>query len=532
MLQRMTGPSLTASIETPAADAALDMRGIGMRFGDQWVLRDVSFAVRRGSIHGVVGHNGAGKSTLMKIALGGYTPTEGTVTVGGDELTFSKPAEARRLGVGMVLQEHSLIGTLNGLDNIFLNAEPINRSHLLRRQEEAREARELCERLGISTSVLRRFAADMSPVEQQMVEIAKAMRLGRNVLILDEPTAPLSSTEISALFEVIRSAAATGVGIVLITHHLNEIFEVTDHVTCLRDGAVTLTTRTVDTNIDDVIEAMLGSRRTIERAASSTVELDATAPPTLSVRDLKVPGKLEGVSFDLRPGEILGVAGLVGSGRSTLLRTLFGDVRPSGGEMLLNGKAYRPQRPADAILERVYLIPEDRGVHGLVLTASIAGNVALPVLRRLTSGGLVRMARATRLTQDLGGRLGIRARGPQQVVGELSGGNQQKVVLAKALAVDAKVLLLDEPTYGIDIGAAADLIDQVRTMTDAGGAAIWVSSDLQELLKVADRVLLLADGTIRRAVHSADPDFNEAALLRAMQRGQYVGGSPEGGGGA
>jgi ribose transport system ATP-binding protein len=507
------------------ADAALDMRGIGMRFGDQWVLRDVSYTVGRGSVHGVVGHNGAGKSTLMKIALGSYTPIEGTVRVGGQELTFSQPAEARGLGVGMVLQEHSLIGTLNGLDNIFLNAEPVNRLHLVRRGEETREARELCERLGISTTVLRRRAVDMSPVEQQMMEIAKAVRLSRTVLILDEPTAPLSRREINTLFDVVRSTAALGVGIVLITHHLNEIFAVTDHVTCLRDGAVTLSKPTAETNLDEVIGAMLGSRRArIDRVARPSAEATAGAKPKLSVRDLHVGAKLTGVTFDLHPGEILGVAGLVGSGRSTLLRTLFGDLRADDGEIIVNGKAFRPRSPSDAILEKIYLIPEDRGVHGLVLTDTIAGNVSLPVLRRLTRGGLLRTARGTQLAQELGDRLDLRSRGPRQVVGELSGGNQQKVVVAKSLAVDAEILLLDEPTFGIDIAAAADLIGQVRSLADSGRAAIWVSSDLQELLKVADRVLLLADGEIRRTVHSSDPDFTEAALLRAMQRGQQDAG--------
>ena len=339
-----TSPT-TATIDPPAKpEAALEMRGIGMAFGDQWVLRNVDYTVRPGSVHGVVGHNGAGKSTLMKIALGGYTPLEGSVSIAGEELTFSKPAEARDLGVGMVLQEHSLIGTLNGLDNIFLNAEPINRAHILRRGEERREALELCDRLHISSSVLRRHAVDMSPVEQQMVEIAKAMRLGRNVLILDEPTAPLSNKEINALFDVIRSAAAYGTGIVLITHHLNEIFAVTDEVTCLRDGEVTMSKKTAETNLDEVIGAMLGSRRDkIDRAATPARDTDFGTEPKLSVRDLHVGTKLEGVSFDLHKGEILGIAGLVGSGRSTLMRTLFGDVRPQTGEITLNGKPYRPQ---------------------------------------------------------------------------------------------------------------------------------------------------------------------------------------------
>jgi ABC-type sugar transport system ATPase subunit len=269
---------------------------------------------------------------------------------------------------------------------------------------------------------------------------------------------------------------------------------------------------------------MLGSRRArIDRVARPSFEATAGAKPKLSVRGLQVGTKLTGITFDLYPGEILGVAGLVGSGRSTLLRTLFGDLRADAGEIVIDGKPFSPRSPADAILERIYLIPEDRGVHGLVLTDTIVGNVSLPVLRQLTRGGVLRTARGTRLAQELGDRLDLRSRGPRQVVGELSGGNQQKVVVAKSLAVDAEILLLDQPTFGIDIAAAADLIGQVRSLADSGRAAIWASSDLQELLKVSDRVLLLADGEIRRAVHSSDPDFTEAALLRAMQRGQQGG---------
>jgi ribose transport system ATP-binding protein len=526
--------STTSSTTSPTGPpdtgtAALEMRGIGMRFGTQWVLRNVDYTVRRGSIHGVVGHNGAGKSTLMKIALGAYTPVEGTVAVGGTELTYSKPAEARDLGVGMVLQEHSLIGTLNGLDNIFLNDEPTNRARLLSRRDEAAEAAALCERLGIARSVLRKRAAEMSPVEQQMIEIAKGMRLASSVLILDEPTAPLSNREIETLFDVIRSAAATGTGIVLITHHLNEIFAVTDQLTCLRDGEVALSTRTADTTLDDVISAMLGDRREkVDRLGAAASNVKPGAAPKLTVRDLHVGEKLDGVSFDLQQGEILGIAGLVGSGRSTLMRALFGDVRAQAGEMVLDGKPYKPRSPVDAIRRKLFLIPEDRKVHGLVLTETIGNNVALPVLRRLANGGVLRAISGQKLAADLGGRLDIRARGPKQVVGELSGGNQQKVVVAKSLAVDAQVLLLDEPTFGIDIGAAADLMGQVREMTKQGRSAIWVSSDLQELLKIADRVLLLVDGRIRREVLSDDPAFTEAELLRAMQRG-VVHGSTEGG---
>jgi ribose transport system ATP-binding protein len=510
-------------------ELALDMQGIGMRFGEQWVLRNVDFAVRKGSIHALVGHNGAGKSTLMKIALGGFAPTEGSVRIGGNPLTFARPAEARDLGLGMVLQERSLIRTLNGLDNIFLNAEHTNRAGLVRRRQELEEAGELCRRLGISPSVLNRTVAEMSPVQQELVEIAKALRLGTEVLILDEPTAPLTEREIAILFRAMRNVAASGTGIVLVTHHLPEVFTISDEVTTLREGSVTLSVPTAHTNMSAVIEAMLG-RGLLETGRQVGAEVDSekasvieSRVPALETRAVGVAPKLHDVSFKLYPGEILGVAGLAGSGRTTLMRTLFGDIRPTAGEMLLFGARYQPRAPADAILKNVYLIPEERGRLGLVLTASITENTILSIMRKLRNGIFLRMREGRRLTGQMMQTLGVRARGPQQIVGELSGGNQQKIVLAKALAADADVLLLDEPTFGVDVGAARDLIQYVHRIVEDGKAVLWVTSDLLELLEVADRVMVVVDGTVPRVVHRGEESFNEAGLVRAMQRGTYAG---------
>jgi ribose transport system ATP-binding protein len=513
-------------------ELALDMQGIGMRFGEQWVLRNVDFNVRKGSIHALVGHNGAGKSTLMKIALGGYAPTEGSVRIGGNPLTFSRPAEARDLGLGMVLQERSLIRTLNGLDNIFLNAEHTNRAGIVRRGQELEEAGELCRRLGISKSVLNRTIAEMSPVQQELVEIAKALRLGREVLILDEPTAPLTEREIATLFRAMRNVADSGTGIVLVTHHLAEVFAISDEVTTLREGAVTLSTKTADTNIDAVIEAMLGrSLLATGRAVAAEADADKTAAiesrvPALETQSLEVAPKLHDVSFKLYPGEILGVAGLAGSGRTTLMRTLFGDIRPTSGQILLRGARFEPRAPADAIKKSVYLIPEERGRFGLVLTASITENTILSIMQKLRRGVFLRMQAGRVLTRRMMRTLGVRARGPQQIVGELSGGNQQKVVLAKALAADADVLLLDEPTFGVDVGAARDLIQYVRGLAQQGKAVLWVTSDLLELLEVADRVMVVVDGTAPRIIRRGDSSFTEAGLVRAMQRGTTQGQRP------
>ena len=504
------------------SELVLDMRDVGMRFGEAWVLQHVDFGVRRGEVHALVGHNGAGKSTLMKIALGGQAPTEGNVRINRTELTYSRPAESRLLGLGMVLQERSLIRTLSGLDNIFLNAERTNRAGIIQRRAEEREAVSLCQRVGISRSVLRKTVSEMSPVQQQLVEIAKALRLARDVLILDEPTAPLTEGEIETLFSAVRSVAATGTGIVLITHHLAEVFEVGDRVTVLREGTVTLTDLCANTSLSPLIEAMLGKKLLeVEREIAREVDAETAAArgaPALEVRGLEVNPKLHDIDLSLDHGEILGIAGLVGSGRSTLLKTLFGDIRPTAGTVRLQGAPYDPKAPVDAIARSVYLIPEERARYGLITTATITDNVILSVMGRLTRGIFLRMKDGQRLTRRLMRVLDVRARGPQQTVGELSGGNQQKVVLSKALAAEAQVLLLDEPTFGVDVGAASDLLQHVRTSVDGGKAALWVSSDLLELLEVSDRIAVLVEGTVTQTFKRGDPGFSEPALISAMQR--------------
>lgn len=502
---------------TVSTSVQLDMHGIGMRFGAIWVLRNVDYQVTSGSIHALVGHNGAGKSTLMKIALGAHAPTEGTVAIGGTQLASAQPAEAHRLGLGMVMQERSLIGTLSGLDNIFLGAERVNRvTHTVKRRREMAEAERLCEDLRISPALLPRLVSDMTAVQQQMLEIAKAVRLARNVLILDEPTAPLSHREVDALFEVIRRATGLGVGIVYISHHLSEVFAISDRVTCLREGTVSLSTPTSQTSLPELVEAMLGRPQTIAEAAARRAP--RTSEPAVTVTDLQVGDKLHSVSFDIGAGEIVGVAGLVGSGRTTLLRALFGDARITGGTVKLRDRPFAPTSTSEAIARGVYLIPESRAQFGLVSTQSIVENVRLPVIRRLTRLGFLQNGAARRLARDMMRRLQIRARDHAQLVGELSGGNQQKVVLAKALATKADLMLLDEPTYGVDIGAAAEVIRQVRDLAQAGKAVLWATSDLQELLAVADRVLVLGDGTIRHVVERGDDEFSEAFLIQAMQR--------------
>jgi ribose transport system ATP-binding protein len=515
----------------------LEMEHVGKRFDQVWVLKDVNVRVRRGSIHAIVGHNGAGKSTLMKIALGAEKPTDGEVRVAGTRLTFSRPAEARTLGLGMVMQERSLIRTLSGIDNLYLNSEHLNRARLINVRKQRREVRGLLEDLGIPWSLLSTTVSDMSTIEQELIEIARALRLGSQVLVLDEPTAPLGREEIARLFAVLRRIAAKGAGIVLITHHLAEVFVISDEVTCLREGQVVLQCPTRETNMTGLIAAMLG-RRPFEgahmpvhgshgkRVAVAAATASRARPAaSLTVRNLRVGEKLADVSFEAFPGEVLGVVGLAGSGRTTLLRTLFGDVRPSGGEITLRGRRYRPSSPQDAMSRGIFLIPEDRGVHGLMLTKSIAENMILVVLRRLLSRlRLLRFSEGREQARQVMKVLDVRATGVDQTVGELSGGNQQKVVLAKALTLGADVLLLDEPTFGVDIGATHQIIANVRAMVDKGATVLWASSDLLEVTHVADRIVVLRDGIIGAAIGPDDADkFTEDALVAMMQRRQFQG---------
>jgi ribose transport system ATP-binding protein len=375
-------------------------------------------------------------------------------------------------------------------------------------------------------------AGDMSTIEQELIEIARALRLGSQVLILDEPTAPLGREEIARLFHVLRTIAAKGTGIIIITHHLAEVFAISDEVTCLREGQVVLHCQTRDTTMNRLIAAMLGRREWTGAEASGyrsgkagevTAAAQGKREPSLSVRNLRVGGKLAGVSFDAWPGEILGIVGLAGSGRTTLLRSLFGDIGRDGGEILLKGKPYRPGSPQAAMSKSVFLIPESRGIHGLMLSKSIAENIILALLDRLTNSmGFLRYREGQAIARRAMKTLDVRATGADQIVGELSGGNQQKIVLGKALMLGAEILLLDEPSYGVDIGATQEIIRNVRLIAEKGSTVLWVSSDLLEVAQVADRIIVLRDGVIGATLGPDEREqFTEDALLSLMQRMQF-----------
>jgi len=494
---------------------ALRMEAIEKTYAGTHAVGGVDFAVRAGEIHALAGSNGAGKSTLMKIAQGVVRPDAGSVWIGGHRMEHSGSGEARRAGLAMVFQDFSLAPTLSVLDNIFLGAEPVRALTLVDRDQELREASELLDRLGVVVD-LRAEVGRLGVGEQQMVEIAKALRLARTALLLDEPTAALSEREIDRLFGVLSEVRSLGIGIVFITHHLREIFRIADRVTVLRDGQVAMSQAIGETNLQTVIRATVGSDlpEEVNTVATSHEESDTSL---LRVRSLSVGAKLRDLNFEVMPGEILGVAGLAGSGRTVLLKALFGAIR-SQGTISLDGHQLTLRGPAEAIRAGIYLIPENRHAEGVILTHGVRENLVVSLLGELRSGPFYDAKSADSLARRIVRELSIRLQSLGQPVSSLSGGNQQKVVLGKALASNSKLLLLDEPTFGIDVRTAADLRARTRAFTDEGNAAMWVSSDLREVIEVADRILVLADGRAKQIVPNAPEKVTEEWLIHAIQR--------------
>jgi ribose transport system ATP-binding protein len=490
------------------------MTGIAKAFSGVTVLDDVSFDVHAGETHALLGGNGAGKSTLMKILEGVYTLDRGTIEIDGERVELRNPQAARGHGVAMIFQEFSLVPTLTVAQNIYLTREPRTRAGLLDERTLEHQARELLAELGVDidprTEVRRLGAASM-----QLVEIAKALSQDARVLIMDEPTASLARSEVEALFRIIDRLKERGIAIIYITHRLEEVMAVADRVTVLRDGRLVGTRPTSELDVEALIEFIVGHSvgRALERGERS---VDRSGTPLLSLRAVSSSTGLDGIDLDLYAGEIVGIAGLMGSGRSELARAVFGIDALSAGEIHLRGERVRIRRPADAIEHGIVLVPEDRRTQGLVLSHSVERNLTLALLRRLSRGGVLDDGEGAAIAERYVARLGIRTRSRDTPVRRLSGGNQQKVVLAKWLATEPEVLILDEPTVGVDINTRSEIADLVRSLADQGKAVLVISSELAEVLALADRILVLREGRIHRTVGRADV-ADEPDLHRLVQ---------------
>jgi len=462
------------------------MRGIHKSFGPVKVLEGVDFELLPGEVHALMGENGAGKSTLMKILTGIYAPDAGTLEVDGQPASIATPADAEKHGIAIIHQELNLIPALSVADNLFLGRE-IQRFGLLDHRAMTRRAMEWLARVGMERLDPATLVERLSVGQQQMVEIARALGQNARVLIMDEPTAALTEHETNTLFKLIRDLRAQGTGIVYVSHRMEEIFALCDRISVLRDGHFVGTRPVPGLAFDEVVKMMVG--RTLDARFP-------TRTPNIGDVRLKVEhisgGMVRDVSFDLHAGEVLGVAGLLGAGRTELARLLFGLDKPSEGTITLDGKVVTPTSPNDAIQSGFGFVTEDRKAQGLVLDLSLRENVSLP--RVPAHAGLVDRASEKKQTRGLIEALKIRARDMELNVRALSGGNQQKVVLAKWLALKPRVLILDEPTRGVDVGGKAEIYHIINQLAEQGVAILMISSELPEVLAMSDRILVMHEG--------------------------------------
>ncbi|MDP9364140.1 MAG: sugar ABC transporter ATP-binding protein [Chloroflexota bacterium] len=497
-------------MDTPA----VRMTGITKSFVGIQVLHGVDFELRAGEVHALIGGNGAGKSTLMKILEGVYTSDGGRIEVDGRPVEIRSAHDARSLGVGMIFQEFSLIPTLTVAQNIFLTREPRDAVGLIDDRTAERRARELFAEMG-ETIDPRVPLSSLSTGYWQLTEIAKALAQHARVLIMDEPTASLAAGETERLFALVAKLKADGISIVYISHRMDEIFRIADRITVLRDGRNVLTAPTGELTMERVIEQVVG--RAMERSfVWQERRVDRSGDPLLEVRHLSAGEKVHDVSFDLYPGEILGVAGLMGSGRTELARAIFGIDHIDGGDIRVRGRPVTIANPQDAVAAGIALVPEDRRRQGLVLDHSVKDNLLLPLLPRLRRGGVVDDRAGERVAESFVASLRVKTDSIAKRVRLLSGGNQQKVVIGKWLAVEPEILIMDEPTAGVDIGAKTEILDVIRRLADAGKGVIVISSEPAELLAVSDRLLVLHDGRLAREMDRREIT-EEEELHRAVQ---------------
>jgi rhamnose transport system ATP-binding protein len=487
------------SVTTAAAEAPLvELRAVSKRFDATQALSSVSFDLRAGEIHGLVGENGAGKSTLVKILAGVHQPDGGEILLGGRATIIHGPAESRALGLAVVHQEPRLFPDLSVAENVFLANPPMGALHTISWREMRRAATALFEQLGVRLDAGAPVRG-LSMADQQLIEIAKALSLDARVLILDEPTASLSAHEVERLFTIVRRLRDRGVAVLFVSHRLDEVFRLCDRATVLRDGRHVVTAATADLTTADLIRHMVGRAVTLFPKGEAAV-----GEVLLEVRQLARAGAFRDVSFAVRAGEIVGLAGLVGAGRTEIARVLFGIDRPSAGEVLLDGRPVHFTSPSAALRAGIAYVPEDRHQDGLVLDFSVADNITLPILPRLFPRLFVRRPVERALAREYATRLQVRMTGVNQLAQALSGGNQQKVVIAKWLATNPRVLILDEPTRGVDIGAKVEVHRIISDLAASGLGIILISSDLPEVLAMSDRILVLHEGRLTAAFPRAE----------------------------
>ncbi|GAA1299269.1 sugar ABC transporter ATP-binding protein [Saccharothrix xinjiangensis] len=491
----------------------VEVRDVTKSFGAVTAVRGVSFPLFGGEAHALVGENGAGKSTVVKVLAGVHEPDSGAVVVDGEETRLTSPAAARAAGIAVIHQEPTLFPDLSVAENIFIGRQPLGRFRRVDRTAMRAGAVRLFDRLGVRLDP-DRPARGLSIADQQLVEIAKALSLDARVLVMDEPTAALSGVEAGRLFTVVRALCARGAAVLFISHRFDEVFALCQRLTVMRDGAWVSTDAVAELTVDQVVRRMVG------RDVSAPFPKEEVEPGdvVLEVEGLTRHGVFADVSFSVRAGEVVALAGLVGAGRSEVVRAVFGVDRYDAGRVLVAGTALPPGSPAAAVAAGVALVPEDRRRQGLVMELSIERNATLTRLKRLARLGLLTGRAERRAAREWAERLRVRHGRLSDAVGTLSGGNQQKVVLAKWLATGPRVLIVDEPTRGIDVGTKAEVHRLLSRLAAEGVAVVVVSSELPEVLGVSDRVLVVHEGRIAAELPRAEAT-EESVMFAATGQG-------------
>jgi monosaccharide-transporting ATPase len=498
----------------------LEVRRVTKRFPGVLALDDVSFELRPGEVHALVGENGAGKSTLIKVITGVYKPDDGQVHFKGEEVAFSDPRESQAVGISTIYQEINLIPLLSVAQNIFLGREPRNRLGIIDVESMNREAAEILERYGIRADVTAPLRS-LGLGAQQMVAIARAISVDTRAVIMDEPTSSLEAREVETLFGVIRQLREEGVGVIYVSHRLDELYEICDSVTILRDGRVVHAGELAELSRLQLIAYMLGRELAEveeEGATGFGEEHEAAREPVLEVQGLTQRPRLREITFDVRPGEVVGLAGLLGAGRTETAKAIFGAEPLDSGSVRVGGEDLRTGSPGAAIKAGIAFLPEDRKSEGIIPDLSVKENIVAAALPRLTHAGLVSEKEQDELVDRFIQSLGIKASSPDQPVRELSGGNQQKVLLARWLCMNPKVLILDEPTRGIDVGAKAEIQKLVDDLAVEGLGVILISSELEEITEGSDRVVALRDGAVVGVL--SGEEITEGKLMGVLAHGE------------
>lgn len=484
----------------------IEMRGIDKSFGSNQVLKQAGFTLESGEVHALMGENGAGKSTLMKILTGVYTKDAGTVLVDGKEVNYKNPQEAEKAGIVFIYQELNVMFDLTVEENLFMGKEIHGKFGICDKKAMQKKAQEALNILGVNISP-KTVMAELSVGQQQMVEICKALMADAKVIIMDEPTAALTQSETVALFKVIESLRKKGVSMVYISHRMEEIFELCDRITVLRDGSYIGVKNIPETNMNEIVKMMIG-REIGERYPSRNVKI---GKEVLKVKELTRKGTFPDVNFSVRAGEVLGVSGLMGAGRTEIMQAIFGNLSYESGTIEIDGKEVKISNPRQAMEHGIGFITEDRKTEGLMLDKSIRENISLCNLRRISKSSVISREAEKNMVAEAIKDLHIKCFGSYHECNNLSGGNQQKVVLAKWILTNPKILILDEPTRGVDIGAKKEIYSIINKLAAQGVAIIMVSSELPEVLGMSDNIMVVREGEVRGII-----SYEEANQERVM----------------